>query len=55
VAFEDPDGANLKALLAGRYLYLFGNRVTVKKWEQRHNVSKEASHANTHYRATHRW
>jgi hypothetical protein len=35
VAFEDPSGEKLKALLAERYLFLFGNKATVKKWKYR--------------------
>jgi hypothetical protein len=35
VAFEDPDGGKAKALLAERYLYAFGTRVSVKRWKQR--------------------
>ena len=45
VAFEDQSGEKLKAILAERYLYLFGNRATVKKWKYcRHNTTnKETS------------
>jgi hypothetical protein len=43
VAFEDPDGAKLKTLLADKYLFLFGNRVAVKKWKQRRKVNKETA------------
>jgi len=43
VAFEDPDGAKVKALLAERYLYAFGNRAAVKKWKYRHTTTKEPS------------
>jgi ATP-dependent exoDNAse (exonuclease V) beta subunit len=43
LAFEDPDGGKLRALLAERYLYVFGTRATVKKWKQRQNSTKEKS------------
>ena len=45
VAFEDQSGEKLKAILAERYLYLFGNRATVKKWKYRRpsNSNKETS------------
>jgi hypothetical protein len=47
VAFEDPDSAKLKTLLADKYLFLFRNRVVVKKWKQHHKVNKETAHNNT--------
>jgi hypothetical protein len=31
LAFKDPDSSKLKALLAEHYLYLYGNRVSIKK------------------------
>jgi hypothetical protein len=40
VAFEDPDGSKAKALLAAKYLYAFGSRVSVKKWKQRTTKSQ---------------
>ena len=43
VAFEDPDGCKAKALLVERYLYIFGNRATVKKWKQRQNLTKDTA------------
>ena len=46
VAFEDPDGTKMKALLAERYLYAFGNRSTVKKWKYRLNKTKDNSNDN---------
>jgi hypothetical protein len=46
VAFEDPDGTKMKALLAERYLYAFGNRATVKKWKYRLKKTKENSEPN---------
>ena len=46
VAFEDPDGAKLKALLAERYLYIFGNRATVKKWKYHLKKNKDTSNNN---------
>jgi hypothetical protein len=33
LAFEDPDGGKLRALLAECYLYIFGTRASVKKWK----------------------
>jgi len=45
VAFEDPDGSKLKTLLAERYLYLFGNRATIKKWKHA-NVKPNKSYAD---------
>ena len=47
VAFEDPDGENLKSLLAVRYLYALGTRATVKKWKQRTHSRKQTSKNNT--------
>jgi hypothetical protein len=35
VAFEDPDGERVKALLAAQFLYALGTRATVKKWKQK--------------------
>ena len=46
VAFEDPDGTKMKALLAERYLYAFGNRATVQKWKYRLKKTKENSKPN---------
>jgi len=46
MAFEDPDGSKLKMLLAERYLYVFGNRASVKKWKQHRKITKV--HSNTH-------
>jgi hypothetical protein len=46
VAFEDPDGAKLKALLTNKYLFLFGNRVAVKKWKQHRKVIKDTTQDN---------
>jgi hypothetical protein len=43
VAFEDPDGGKLRALLAKHYLYIFGTRALVKKWKQRQNKNKGES------------
>ena len=43
VAFEDPDGTKMKALLTERYLYAFGNRCSVKKWKYRLNKPKDNS------------
>ena len=43
VAFEDPDGSKLKALLAEQYLYVFGIRATVKKWKYRQTSNKETT------------
>src|SRR5712675_183413 len=53
VAFEDPDGTKLKSLLAERHLFLFGNRVTIKKWKpnyvksDRTNTNQLAPQAST--------
>ena len=47
VAFEDPDGNRLKALLAERYLYAYGNRCSVKKWKQRKPINKDKANSNT--------
>jgi hypothetical protein len=47
VAFEDPDGAKLKVLLTNKYLFLFGNRVVVKKWKQHQKVIKDTAQDNT--------
>ncbi len=47
VAFEDPDGTKLKALLADRYLYAFGTRIAVKKWKYRQKSPKDKSQKNT--------
>jgi hypothetical protein len=41
VAFEDPDGSKIKAMLADRYLYVFGTRATVKKWKHRPRIRKD--------------
>ena len=41
VAFEDPDGSKMKALLSERYLYAFGNRASVKKRSEERRVGKE--------------
>jgi hypothetical protein len=46
LAFEDPDGSKLKALLAERYLYIYSNRVSVKKWKQHQNSNKDNSNSN---------
>jgi hypothetical protein len=46
LAFENPDGSKLKALLAEHYLYIFGNRTSVKKWKQHHNNNKDKSKSN---------
>jgi hypothetical protein len=46
VAFEDPDSTKLKALLADKYLFLFRNRVAVKKWKQCCKINKETAHDN---------
>ena len=46
VAFEDPDGSKVKALLTERYLYAFGNRATVKKWKYRPQKPKDTSKTN---------
>ena len=43
VAFEDPDGSKLKVLLVERYLYIYGNRASVKKWKQHPNNNKDKS------------
>jgi hypothetical protein len=43
VAFEDPDGGKLRALLAERYLYIYGTRASIKKWKQRQNKNKDNS------------
>jgi hypothetical protein len=40
VAFEDPDGSKLKAMLVERYLYIFGTRATMKKWKHRPPIHK---------------
>jgi hypothetical protein len=34
LAFEDNDGSKLKALLAERFFYVHGHRVTIRKWKQ---------------------
>ena len=50
VAFEDQSGEKLKAILAERYLYLFGNRASVKKWKYRRPLNshnKETSPNDT--------
>ena len=47
VAFEDPDGSKLKALLAECYLYAYGNRCSVKKWKQRKPINKDKANSNT--------
>ena len=36
----------MKALLAERYLYAFGNRATVKKWKYRLKKNKDTSNTN---------
>jgi hypothetical protein len=38
VAFEDPDGSALRALLAGRSLYAFGHEGVVKRWKEKPRV-----------------
>ena len=47
VAFEDPDGNKLKALLAEHYLYAYGNRCSVKKWKQQKPINKDKANSNT--------
>ena len=46
VAFEDPDGTKLKAILTDRYLYAFGTRIAVKKWKYCQNKHKVNSKQN---------
>jgi hypothetical protein len=46
LAFEDPDSSKLKALLAECYLYIYGNRASVKKWKQHQNNNKGKSKSN---------
>ena len=48
VAFEDPDGSKLRRLLAGKYLYIFGNRTSVKKWELRQTTETAQNTAKEH-------
>ena len=43
MAFEDPDSSKLKVLLAERYLYTYGNRVSVQKWKYHQKNSKDNS------------
>jgi hypothetical protein len=43
VAFEDPDSSKLKSLLAGRHLFAFGTRATLRKWKQRTKRKTEDS------------
>jgi hypothetical protein len=40
VAFEDPDGSRLKAMLAEHYLYIFGTRATIKRWKHHPPICK---------------
>ena len=47
VAFEDPDGSKLKAMLAERYLYIYGNRASVQKWKHHQKINKDKSDSNT--------
>ena len=47
VAFEDPSGEKLKVILAERYLFLFGNRATVKKWKYRQSNTKTKEPSNS--------
>ena len=47
LGFHHPDGTKLKALLADRYLYAFGTRITVKKWKHRQKSPKDKSLINT--------
>ena len=47
VAFEDPDGSKLKALLAEHYLYIFGNRASVKKWKHHQKNNKDKAKSNS--------
>jgi hypothetical protein len=35
IAFEDPDGSQLRSLLAGRSLYAFGQEGLLKRWKQK--------------------
>ncbi len=46
VAFEDPDGQQLKSLLAAWYLFAFGTRTTVKKWKQWATKHKPSSNSD---------
>jgi hypothetical protein len=46
LAFEDLDSSKLKALLAECYLYIYGNRVSVKKWKQHQNNNKDKDKSN---------
>jgi hypothetical protein len=46
LAFKDLDGSKLKALLAECYLYIYSNRVSVKKWKQCQNNNKGKSKSN---------
>jgi len=47
VAFENPDSSKLKTLLTECYLYLFGNRASIKKWKQHCKISKANSNKGT--------
>src|SRR5205807_44379 len=47
VAFEDQDGNKLKALPADRYLYIYGNRASVKKWKYRQPINKDKAPRKT--------
>jgi hypothetical protein len=50
VVFEDPDGSKLKAILAERYLYIFGTRATVKKWKHHPPIrNNTAQNPNAQY------
>jgi hypothetical protein len=47
LAFEDPDGSKLRALLMERYLYVHGQRATIRKWKQRQPQHKDKASKNT--------
>jgi hypothetical protein len=41
VAFEDPAGSKLKAILAEQYLYIHGHRASIRKWKYHQPKHKE--------------
>jgi hypothetical protein len=47
VAFEDPDGSKLKAMLMECYLYVFRTRATMKKWKHHPIIHKETTQKPT--------
>jgi hypothetical protein len=47
VAFEDHDRSKLRTLLVERYLYIYGNRASVKKWKQCPRNCKDTAETHT--------